>query len=61
MAFCDHDHSLMKTYKHDIFVKTAFIVVILIKTQIENFYEDCDHDAFLSLIPWRVFKSFSSL
>jgi len=30
---CDHSYSPIKTQKHDIFVKTAIMVIVLIKTQ----------------------------
>ena len=41
IAVLNHDHNDIKTQKHDIFVRTAIMVAILINSA---FYEDCDHD-----------------
>jgi len=41
IAVLNHDRSDIKTQKHDIFVRTAIMVAILINSA---FYEDCDHD-----------------
>ena len=35
---CDHGRSLIKTQKHNIFVKTAIMVAVLIKTQNRAFF-----------------------
>jgi len=38
---CDHGRNPINTQKHDIFVRTEIMVVVLINSE---FYEDCDHD-----------------
>ena len=38
---CDHGHNYVKTQKHDIFMRAAIIVAVLINSA---FYEDNDYD-----------------
>ena len=38
----------INSQKHDIFVRIAIMIAILIKTKRQDIYEDCDHDRSLN-------------